>query len=221
MYRILAGPDGGHGSEFDDFVFVGHSYGTLFLSALLRHRQVSRRIDSIVLIDPVPFLLHLPHVAYNLTRRLPQTAVEWGLWWGWSQDPMVAHTLARRTEWSFGSSGGGSSMALWREQLVGRRTTVVIGSEDILVHPKAVASYVSYGDVEWHDQTEVRVEAWNTSVKKWTAVKMLELIYMEGLHHGQAFFDNSWLSTIQHVVEMYCDRNTMLGDSQQKMEQRV
>ncbi|KAG9248809.1 hypothetical protein BJ878DRAFT_538019 [Calycina marina] len=54
-----------------DFMLVGHSYGTLLARALLDDPVIAPKIDSLVLCDSVTNLLHLPYVAYNITRREP------------------------------------------------------------------------------------------------------------------------------------------------------
>ena len=43
-------------------------YGSVVSTHLLHAPAVSNKIKSIVLIDPVTFLLHLPDVAYNFVR---------------------------------------------------------------------------------------------------------------------------------------------------------
>lgn len=190
-----------HGTLYDDFVLVAHDYGTLLTSALLRNAELNRRIDSVVLADPLAFLLHLPSVAYSLTRRPPRTASEWAACWGLSRDPMVAHTLARRlgADWR--------DMSLSREQLMDRRTTVILGAEDGVLHTKAVASYVFYWDVDCYDCGEQRVEEFKLTVKRWTGMGELELMYVEDLGHGQVLLEPSFTPTLQNVMGMYCYRD--------------
>ncbi|EJT75902.1 hypothetical protein GGTG_05828 [Gaeumannomyces tritici R3-111a-1] len=60
------------GPDFDDCVLVANSYGTFMTTPLLLSPAVSPKISSLVLADPVAFLLHLPDVAYNFTRRRPR-----------------------------------------------------------------------------------------------------------------------------------------------------
>lgn len=99
------------GPEFDDCVFVAHSYGTFMTTPLLLSPAVSPKISSLVLVDPVAFLLHLPDVAYNFTRRRPRKyhGNEWQMHLV-ARDPMIAHTVGRRLSWR--------EHILWRELLL-------------------------------------------------------------------------------------------------------
>jgi len=51
--------------QFEEFVLVSHSYGSIITTHLLHTSELSRRIASVILVDPVSILLHLPDVAYN------------------------------------------------------------------------------------------------------------------------------------------------------------
>jgi hypothetical protein len=199
--RILAQ----HGAEYDSFVFVGNSYGTLLVSPMLRRPGVADKMASVVLVDPVSLLLHLPDVAWNFTRRRPRTGPEWEIYYGAATDPMVAHTLARRFDFCDG--------ILWREQLMGRRTTVILGGRDCVTHPMAVASYVYYGHVEMHCSTEheQRPEVFKATPGCWTGRREMELMYLDGLDHGQAFLKPGYVPTVQKVVATYCCREEAPG----------
>ncbi|KAJ4418336.1 hypothetical protein N0V82_005617 [Gnomoniopsis sp. IMI 355080] len=194
-----------HGTVYDDFVLVAHDYGTLLVNALLQHPKLDARIDSILLLDPLSLLLHLPDVAYSLTRRKPRSASQWAIWWGLSRDPSAASVLARAlgAQWR--------DMALSREQLMERRTTVVLGSEDDIVHTKAVASCICYWDVNCYDCGEQREEEFKMSVKRWTGMGELELIYLDGVGHGEVVLTQSNRPTVQQIVHMYCYRDKRLG----------
>lgn len=198
--RILAQ----HGAEYDSFVYVGNSYGTLLLSPMLRREGLAAKIASVVLVDPVALLLHLPDVAWNFTRRRPRTGPEWEIYYGAATDPMVAHTLARRFDFK--------DAILWRDQLKGRRATVILGSRDCVTNPMAVASYVYYGDVAINDFTEQRVEEWRTTQSVWTGQWEIELLYLDGLDHGQAFLKPSYVPAVQKVVDTYCWRDDSGGE---------
>ncbi|KAL8345080.1 hypothetical protein RB601_005221 [Gaeumannomyces tritici] len=99
------------GPDFDDCVLVANSYGTFMTTPLLLSPAVSPKISSLVLADPVAFLLHLPDVAYNFTRRRPRKyrGDEWQMHLV-ARDPMIAHTLGRRLSWR--------EHILWRELLL-------------------------------------------------------------------------------------------------------
>jgi len=55
----------------------------------------SSPIAAALLIDPTPFLLHHPSVAYNFVYRHPRHANGWQLWYFASRDANVACALSR------------------------------------------------------------------------------------------------------------------------------
>ncbi|KAI1383913.1 Alpha/Beta hydrolase protein [Hypoxylon trugodes] len=162
---------------WDKFVLVSHSYGTALATHMLRSEKLFDRISSVVLVDPVTILLHLPDVAYNFTRRRPRWANEWQLWYFASMDPGVAHCLGRHFFWKdnivwkeelLGIEGRGSSPA----ELVGvdggggggqgvratattgrpqrRRVAVCLAERDLIVDTLMVAQYLSAdGEEGW------------------------------------------------------------------------
>ncbi|OLN85842.1 hypothetical protein CCHL11_09948 [Colletotrichum chlorophyti] len=177
--------------NYRDFVFVGNSFGTLLASPLLQRPDIAARINSLVLIDPVSLLLHLPAVAYNFTRRKPTWGNEWEIWFI-ATDPNVAHTLARRFRWQ--------DFILWTSQLHGKRTTVVLGGEDCVTDPDAVASYVYFGDLNFNRADKLE---WATTPKRWSGRGELELMYLEGMDHGQAFLSLKHMPQIANVIISY------------------
>ena len=56
------------------FVIVSHSYGMVVATYILHDAHLSTRVAATVFIDPIPFLLHLPNIAYNFVYRNPRTA---------------------------------------------------------------------------------------------------------------------------------------------------
>ena len=141
-----------HGWE--RFVLVSHSYGSVLTTHMIRSPALASKIDSVVLVDPVSLLLHLPDVAYNFTRRRPKTANEWQLWFFASTDPGTAHTLGRHFFWR--------ENIVWKEELVwapqdavaegepdgavGRRrrkVAVCLSGKDLIVDVDTVLRYLA------------------------------------------------------------------------------
>jgi pimeloyl-ACP methyl ester carboxylesterase len=56
-------------------------------------------IAATLLMDPIPFLLHYPAVAYNFVYRKPRRANEWQLWYFASRDADIARALSRHFFW--------------------------------------------------------------------------------------------------------------------------
>jgi hypothetical protein len=99
--------------------------------------------SSVVLLDPIPILLHLPSVARNFLCRPPKRANEHELYYFACTDPGVAHSLARHFFWTHN--------ILWKEDLaqVGDsydpkpRVAVVLSGDDIIVNAPAVWTYLT------------------------------------------------------------------------------
>ncbi|KAK3939998.1 hypothetical protein QBC46DRAFT_436291 [Diplogelasinospora grovesii] len=98
------------GTEWDGFVLVSHSYGSVLTTHILKDQDLGPRVKRAVLIDPVSIMLHLPDVAYNFTRRPPRMANEWQLWYFASMDLGVAEGLGRHFFWR--------DNIIWREELL-------------------------------------------------------------------------------------------------------
>ena len=98
-----------HAPQWNEFLLVSHSYGSVLTTHMLRSPSLGPRIKGVLLIDPVSILLHLPDIAYNFTRRKPRTANEWQLWYFASMDLGVAEGLGRHFFWR--------ENIIWREEL--------------------------------------------------------------------------------------------------------
>jgi hypothetical protein len=121
--------------DFDKPVLVSHSYGTVITTQLLKSPKLAARIGSLVLIDPISVLLHLPDVAYNFTRRKPKRANEHQLHYFGSMDMGVSHSLSRCFFWS--------ENVLWKHEIGDRATTVSLAEQDLIVNTKAVGAYLA------------------------------------------------------------------------------
>lgn len=177
---------------FEKVVLVGHSYGTVSATNLLKHQEVSTLVDSVVLVDPVSILLHLPDVAYNFTYRTPKLANEHQLYYFASTDIGVAHTLGRGFFWS--------ENILWKEDLNGRPLLVSLAGRDLIVNVKAVAKYLSDGSdkSEWsfeeYDKTRKGPargrEVWTTGARaedESTNRGSRKVLWHEDLDHASLF----------------------------------
>jgi pimeloyl-ACP methyl ester carboxylesterase len=191
--------------NLQDFVFIGHSYGTFFTKVFLESTYLSSRMHSIVLMDPVAVLLHLPDLAYNFFVKEPKEANELQLWWAAQTEPDIAFTLTRRFCWH--------DHVVWREDLMDKPTTIVIGEKDCIVNSDAIASYITKGvpeadaasivtkpDLTWNWEDR---EKWKRSIEEWKG-EGLELFWMEGYDHGQAFLSPKMLSKLVNIFEKIC-----------------
>lgn len=120
-------------------VVVSHSYGTVITAHLFKSQELSSRIAATLFVDPIPFLLHHPSVAYNFVYRAPRDANEWQLWFFASRDPDIARALSRHFFWF--------ESVLWKEELEGKRVVVSLAEKDQIVDTGAVRKYLTGEDV--------------------------------------------------------------------------
>jgi pimeloyl-ACP methyl ester carboxylesterase len=162
--------------KWSRFVLMANSYGTVISAQLLRSETLNTRIADVVLIDPVAFLLHLPDMAYNFTRRPPRSASEHQLYYFASTDIGAAHTLARRFSWT--------DSILWKEDLRGRRWTIILSEIDIIVAADAIGKYLTRPDGIMAMEDSRPDRDWKTT--KWTG-GALDVMWLEGLNHAEVF----------------------------------
>ncbi|KAM0551906.1 hypothetical protein ACHAPJ_008245 [Fusarium lateritium] len=179
--------------RWEKFALVSHSYGSVLTTHMLHTPTLAPCVPTVVLIDPVTIMLHLPDVAYNFTRRKPKRANEWQLWYFASTDPGVALCLGRHFFWR--------ENILWREDLLGtqrdgrheRHAAVTLSGRDLIVDTSAVAEYLgvdlgagSGGVVaESHDGVEV--------------------VMFPKLDHAQVFDDPSSRDSVIQMIRSRCD----------------
>ncbi|KAG7100586.1 hypothetical protein HYQ44_019938 [Verticillium longisporum] len=96
-------------------VLVSHSYGSVVATHLIHAPQTAQKVGPILFVDPVAFLLHLPHVAYNFTYRKPTHANEHLLSYFGAKDMGTSHTLFRRFFWA--------ENILWKEDIQDHRVS--------------------------------------------------------------------------------------------------
>ncbi|VDB89625.1 unnamed protein product [Peniophora sp. CBMAI 1063] len=120
-------------------VLMSHSYGTGLSAQILHDPALESRVAATLFVDPIPFLLHHPSVAYNFLYRAPRTANEWQLWYFASRDADVARALGRHFHWF--------ENVLFREELEGKRVAVSVSGRDQVVDGHAVRRYLTGDDV--------------------------------------------------------------------------
>ncbi|KAK1916566.1 hypothetical protein P3342_012190 [Pyrenophora teres f. teres] len=176
--------------DFDKIVLASHSYGSVISTQLLRDPTTAPKIGSILFIDPVTFLLHLPDVAYNFTARAPRGANEHQLYYFASTDMMVAHTLARHFFWA--------QNILWKEDLRGHDVTVSLGGRDLIVDTQTVGKYVNGVDLKGEDQSWKDLE--------WRG-HGLETLWWPTVDHAQVFERRECRAKLVQVLREYVKRN--------------
>jgi pimeloyl-ACP methyl ester carboxylesterase len=113
-------------------------------------------IAATLLIDPIPFLLHYPAVAYNFVYRQPRHANELQLWYFASREPDTARALSRHFFWFecilfredvLGATSGGGRGSTSTAGKQGKKrpmpVTVSLAGRDQIVDARAVRAYLT------------------------------------------------------------------------------
>jgi len=165
--------------NIDRFVLAAHSYGTVIAVHMLRSPELNPRIAAALLVDPIPFLLHLPNVAYNFVYRQPRSANEWQLWFFASRDADVSHSLSRHFFWG--------ENVMWKEELEGRPIAVSLSGSDQIVDAEGVRKYLT-GDDEMQ-------ERWEKG--------SLQVLFYPDLDHAMVFDTNDRRSPLVNVLHKF------------------
>lgn len=162
---------------------VSHSYGTVLTTHILHDSELSPMISSTLLIDPIPFLLHLPNVAFNFVYRKPRSANEWQLWYFASRDIDVSRTLSRHFFWA--------ENILWKEELEGPRVGVVLSGADQIVDAEGVRMYLT---------GEERITGTDMT-RQWK--DGLELLFYPDLDHAMVFDTKDRRKSVLDIVHRF------------------
>ena len=156
-------------------------------------------IAATLLMDPIPFLLHYPAVAYNFMYRQPRYANEWQLWYFASREPDTSRALARHFFWF--------ESVLFREDVLrsagapgvedGRivmPVAVSLAGRDQIVDAPAVHAYLTGGE----ECTQGVAGAPN----RW-AQDSLEVLYYPELDHATVFDTQQRRAPILEVLHRF------------------
>ncbi|KAL1622677.1 hypothetical protein SLS56_008602 [Neofusicoccum ribis] len=174
---------------WDKFILASHSYGSVISTHMLHDPTTSPKIASVLLIDPVTLLLHLPDVAYNFMSRKPARANEHQLSYFASKDMGVAHTLSRCFFWS--------ENILWKDDLAGRDATVSLAGRDLIVDAQTVGAYLVDRHLKAVD------DSWKE--RRWVG-KGVDVLWFAGLDHAQVFDGLADRAKLIDVLKEYCKR---------------
>jgi pimeloyl-ACP methyl ester carboxylesterase len=214
---------------WDKVVLVSHSYGTVVSTHLLKTPSTSHLISSIVLIDPVSILLHLPDVAYNFKRRKPKRANEHQLHYFASMDMGVSHALSRHFFWF--------ENILWKEDMEGRNVTVSLARKDLIVDTEAVSRYLMSGNLSQNISTASStflIDAEGTRANKAKAIigrvkeavnkdakvaaaawkgKGIDVLWFDNLDHAQVFERPATRRPLVRAIRGYCAQEAPRSNS--------
>lgn len=162
---------------------------------------LASKITSILLIDPIPILLHLPDVAFNFLYRQPSSANHWQLWYFASRDADIARALSRHLFWQ--------ECLLWKEDILpppaaihtpnedDRATSgqewsgsvaVVLSGNDQIVAASKVWSYLTGGQ-PISISSSSPMDKWESSsdAVEQDAKSKLQVLFYHGLDHATVF----------------------------------
>ncbi|KAI9711198.1 MAG: hypothetical protein M1820_002185 [Bogoriella megaspora] len=190
-----------HPEFLSGFTVVAHSYGSVLATHIISS-SLRPLIHSLVLVDPVSILLHLPDVAYNFTYRSPRKASEWQLWYFASTDMGVAHTLARGFFWS--------ENVMWKEDVSDLRVCVWLAGRDIIAPTGEIKAYLTrvkdggegWGRGQW-DEEGVSWRSQGQAVEK-------KVVWCEDVDHAQIFDRKEWRKML---VEEVRSATAVAGDN--------
>lgn len=166
-------------------------------------------IAATLLIDPIPFLLHHPAVAYNFVYRQPHHAPEWLLWYFSSREPDTARALSRHLFWfecilfrddildATSGGGHGSTSAAGKKRPM--PVTVSLAGRDQIVDARAVRAYLT-GSKDPEEEEQVNTVGKGRAglpPSRWEQ-DGLEVLYFPELDHAT-------------VVDTPSDRAPLLG----------
>ncbi|KAI0867520.1 hypothetical protein GGS24DRAFT_285297 [Hypoxylon argillaceum] len=215
---------------WDQFAVLGHSYGTTLATHMLKSPSLGPRIQSVVFVDPVCILLHLPDVAYNFTRRKPRRANEYLLWYFASMDPGVAHCLGRHFFWKDNiawkedliqivespSADRDTGSAALSKNLRLRRVAVCLAERDLIVNTPTVLRYL-LNDEDWMSAGHVLGKSSSGSTRQPIAKLQgeqferngIEVVWFDGLDHAQAFDGKETSAHLAAVTRRSCSRGQL------------
>jgi len=193
--------------SWDRFVMASHSYGSVFSTFVVADPNLRSRVTSLLLVDPVTFLLHTPDVAYNFTVRKPRRANEWQLWYFASKDPGVAYTLGRRFFWT--------TKVMWQTDLAaliheGKRLTISLAGRDLIINAEAVRRCLEGGTTFLHNTrvgpkgSKERGDNVVQFVQAGQSCSRPDILWFGPLDHGQVFDDMRAKEALAAVLRRYC-----------------
>lgn len=128
---------------FSQAVWIGHSYGSVYVSWMLR--QSPKSVAKAVLLDPVVLLLNLPAVCYNFVYRVPRSIIEAGVHYFASRELHISKSMSRHFHWI--------QNIVWSED-ISCPTLVVLSERDSITNAPAIRRYLEKSanpniEIEW------------------------------------------------------------------------
>jgi len=100
----------------------------------------------------------------------------------------VSHTLSRRFFWA--------DNVLWKEDIQGRRVTVVLAGRDVIIDTKIIAAYLTGSD-DWILDSA----GWEDGVRKGDGP---DVLWFQDMDHGQVFEESRTRGRLVDIVRRFC-----------------
>ena len=184
--------------QWDEFVIMGHSYGSIIATHLLQELRDTNRVGPLLLVDPVTLSIQWGDVPYNFIYRRPRKASEWQLHYFASTEMGVAHAITRRFDWT--------ENVLWKDDMRGRLITVVLVDRDIIMDTPAIRDYLVHDDnlgARVHNARELSQEA-DLRSRQGSDEGELEIYWYDELNHAGVFDKAKDWTPLVDVLHRYC-----------------
>jgi len=159
-------------------IFAGHSFGSICVSWMLKHRR--ERVASVLLLDPVCFLLYLPNICRNFVYHNPKwyDRVRILSHYFVKREINIAETLGRNFWWYRNT--------LWADDLP-ENSAVLLGGDDEIAPAAEVYRYLQQHNHERSKQ----------------GAKPLQLLWYPKMRHAEYLFRPSIHEAIDRVLEKF------------------
>ncbi|KAG1470691.1 hypothetical protein G6F56_002536 [Rhizopus delemar] len=127
-----------HSFGYSQAVFVSHSMGTGVASWVSRFAP--DLIAGSVMVDPICFLLHHHHVAFNFIHRIPKVFMEYILCYGVSRELHISHFISRHLQWF--------ETIHFADQL--KNTSIFLSEKDRIIGALLVHQFLKEREVDVH-----------------------------------------------------------------------
>jgi pimeloyl-ACP methyl ester carboxylesterase len=183
-----------HHGWTDKIVVAAHSYGTITAAHLLHSETMRGLIGPLVLIDPVTLSIHLGEIPYNFIYRKPRLASEHQLSYFACKDMGAAHAITRRFDWS--------ENVLWKDELPGRRTTVLLSGKDIIVDTEGLGNYLAANLLATDPTMDEGYSALSWKNREWR-IDGLNIFWYDELNHAEIFDTRKDIKPLIEVITSY------------------
>ena len=122
-------------------ILMGHSFGTIIMSWIIKSDLLKREIYQSIFIDPVCFELYEPDLIYNFVYRHPVNVNQLFLWNFICREFGIAYVIARHFWWFEG---------ILLSNHCPKNTKVLLSESDCLINAKSIRRYFDYHKIDYH-----------------------------------------------------------------------